>query len=60
MSDITHESAGLTIEALAQLLTLTREDTRERDMADLVRSATREGLVERITAYRIAAKKAHR
>lgn len=58
VSDIARGSSGLTPEALAHLLALTREDSRDVDMADLVRSATREGLVERITAYQAATKKA--
>lgn len=58
VSDITRESARLTTEALTQLLALTREDTRDQDMADLVKSAKREGLVDRITAYQAATRKA--
>jgi enoyl-CoA hydratase/carnithine racemase len=49
---IVRDSARLTREALAQLLAIVREDSNDRDMADLVRSSTREGLIDRIEAYK--------
>jgi methylglutaconyl-CoA hydratase len=49
---IARDSGGLTAEALAQLLSIVREDSSDRDMADLVSSSSREGLIDRIKSYK--------
>lgn len=43
---------GLPAESTARILSLTAPDTRDADMADLIRSLAPEGLHERITRYR--------
>ncbi len=46
------EAGTLDVEATAALFEVTAIDTRARDMADLVKSASRPGLKDRIQAYR--------
>ncbi|MEM7562709.1 MAG: enoyl-CoA hydratase/isomerase family protein [Pseudomonadota bacterium] len=51
-AEIFQRADTLTTEAVQQMFRITRQDTRTEDIADIVHSAGRPGLKERIMAYR--------
>ena len=59
LEDLQQRAGSLSPRALANMLQLTAGDTRDADIAAVVRSAARPGLKDRILAYREQLKESH-